>query len=137
LLSTERIRHDALSCIVIGTTPEMLREAAASLQIADLGPMWLALADEIELLAACGVTGRSARDAAKIALVANDATAADFRAPEAYRDLPGTRRRVRMIADEMDALRADGFDPAAYEKEIDLACRRSPASGPHGASSLN
>lgn len=120
LLAPERVRHGALSCIVSGTTPESLRTGAVA-ACGALAPVWLAWADEIETLNAHGVTGRSTRDAAKIALVLGTATE-DYRRPEAYRDVPAMRRRVLLIADEMDALLAEGFDPALYVKEIDQAC---------------
>lgn len=120
LLAPEEIRRGALSSIVIGDTPGFLRELARR-RVAGLEAVWLAWAGEIEMLAAHGVTGRTARDAAKIALVVNDATAADFRRPEAFREVPAVRSRVRAVADEMDRLAAEGFDPAVYAKEIDAA----------------
>lgn len=121
LLTPGKVRRSALSCIVIGDTAELLRKLAGR-RLAGLEALWLAWAGEVELLTAHGVTGRTAREAAKIALVVSDATAADFRHPMAHRDSPETRRRLLMVADEMDALTAEGFDPAIYEKEIEQAC---------------
>ncbi|HEX3962422.1 MAG TPA: hypothetical protein VHZ03_38305 [Trebonia sp.] len=120
LLAPEEIRRAALSCIVSGTTPELLRTRLVAVA-GVLADVWLAWADEIETLNAHGVAGQSARDAAKIALVLGRATE-DYRRPEAYRDLPVMRRRVLLIADEMDALIAEGFDAVVYAKEIDQAC---------------
>jgi len=122
LLAPEKVRRTALSCIANGTTAEVLRAAAAA-QIADFGPAWLAWADEVELLTAHGVTGRTAREAAKITLAIGSCSAADLRQAvvEAWQ---ATARgdRLTAVADEMDALPAEGFDPAVYEKEIDQAC---------------
>lgn len=121
LLAPGRVRRSALSCLVVGTTPEMLRTGAVT-ACPGLQPVWLAWASEIEALTAHGVTGRTARDAAKIALAVNDSAAGDFRRPGVYPGAPGTRRRVALIAGEMDALTAEGFDAEVYAKEIEQAC---------------
>lgn len=119
-LAPEKVRHGALSCLVSRIPSELLRTGLVA-ACGDLAPVWLAWADEVDLLAAHGFTGSTPREAAKIALVMGDATAADYRNPKAYRDIPEIRHWVRTVADEMDELLAEGFDPEVYAKEIDQA----------------
>ncbi len=121
LLTPGKVRRSALSCIVTRTTAGTLRALAES-RTADLGPVWLAWAGEIDLLAAHGFSGSTPREAAKIALAAGDATAGDLRNPRAYQDIPGIRAWARLVADQMDALTAEGFDAEVYAKEISEAC---------------
>jgi hypothetical protein len=118
-LAPEKVRHGALSALLGQVAPETLRTGAVAAS-PDLAPVWLAWADEAEALATCGISGQSPRDAAKLALVTGG-TAAQFRSPRAYPGQPARRRRVRRIADEMDLLLAEGFDPEVYAKEIDQA----------------
>jgi hypothetical protein len=120
-LAPEKVRHGALCALLGRVAPETLRTGVTA-ACPDLAPMWNAWADEIELLAAHGFTGATPYEAAKIALAVGDATVDDFRNPLAYRDYPEKRRRVLALADEMDALTADGFDAEVYAKEIDQAC---------------
>jgi hypothetical protein len=118
-LAPEKVRHSALSCIMTGHSPELLRTGLVE-ACPDLKPVWLAWADEIEALTACGVSCQTDRDAAKLALVIG-ATAARFRHPQSYWDLPVMKLRAPAIAGEMDELLAEGFDPEVYAKEIDQA----------------
>ena len=141
LLAPEEIRRSALGCIAGGTTAEVLRKYA-SIQLADLTPVWLAWADEIEMLTAHGVTGRPALEAAKLTLAAGNCSAADLRHAAALELWQATPRgdRLAMVADQMDALLAEGFDPAVYAKEIDQACGGAAAEqllAERAASSLN
>jgi hypothetical protein len=121
LLIPGKVRRSALSCITGGITPETLRTGLVD-ACPDLAPVWQAWADELDLLAAHGFSGSTPREAAKIALTAGDATAGDLRQPGIYPGAPAMRRRAALIAGEMDALLAEGFDAAVFEKEISEAC---------------
>lgn len=99
------------------------------------------LADEVDYLAARGVTKRVVRrvsrerdranpayrgrhytleDARQVARIylSGGMTPAELREDTALRGTPADRRRFAMIADAMDTLVAEGFDAVAYRREI-------------------
>ena len=118
LLAPEKVRHSALSCIVTGTTPDDLRVHAVR-ACGDLEPVWLAWAAEIETLTARGLTGQSAREAAKIALAEEIAAAGLRQGAASPLTAPTRSRRLAMVADQMDELLAEGFGAAACRQEIE------------------
>lgn len=86
----------------------------------------LALADEVESLTAHGLTKRHAGRARSYSLLGDDSvrllaklrlasgvTPRQVRKDEARKQPPNTARFLARIADAMDALLAEGFDPAA------------------------
>jgi hypothetical protein len=118
LLAPGQVRRSALSCIVTGTTPEDLRVRAVR-ACGDLEPVWRAWAAEIETLAARGLTGQSAREAAKIALAEEIAADGLRQGAAAPLTAPARSRRLTAVADQMDALLAEGFNGAAYRRELE------------------
>jgi hypothetical protein len=140
-LDPAALRFAALFGISTGLTPAELRSRAmgAPQEIADKQ-----IADEIDYLTARGVTERvvrrvfrerdrknpaykdyryseqDAREAAMIYLAAG-ATSAALRENTALRGDREDRRMSAMIADQMDELTAEGFDAAAYKRQIDQA----------------
>jgi hypothetical protein len=128
----DRVRRTAITALAAGITPAYLRGQRAGVPGEALR---LAVAAEIEELTARGVTRRAAsrvirerdsarpcggtfgehgaRQAARIYL-AEGFTPGEMRSGPAREGTPKHRRMFRMIADAMDALLAEGFDPAAF-----------------------
>jgi hypothetical protein len=131
----DRVRRTALTAIAAGITPACLREQGPETASETLR---LAVAAEIEELTARGVTQRAAsrvirerdrvdpcggkfdehgaRQVARIYLTRS--TPDEIRSGPALEGTPKHRRMFRMIADAMDALLAEGFDPAAVAESV-------------------
>jgi hypothetical protein len=133
------LRFAALLAISMGSTPDSVRTRSAGTdrEVADKQ-----LADEIDYLAERGVTERvadrvfrerdrknpaykdhryseqDAREAAMLYLAVG-ITSASLRGPAALWGDREERRMSAMRADQMDLLLMEGFDPAAYKREID------------------
>jgi len=139
-LDPATLRYTALLAIAVEITPAKLRTRSAGTPQAAADRQ---IADEVDYLSARGVTGRAAsralaerdrrlnpgrqhrpyseqdaRQAAGIYL-ADGMTSGALRADTALRGTPGTRRMFAMVADAMDALLAEGFDPAAYKQQLE------------------
>lgn len=132
--SVRRLRRSAITCIAVGMTPVYLREGRAGTPDEALS---FAVAAEIEELTARGVTQRAAsrvvrergranpcggkldehgaRQVARIYLT--EMTPGDVRG-HARAATRRHKRMFRMIADAMDALLAEGFDPAALAESL-------------------
>jgi len=130
------VRRTAITALAAGITPAYLRGQVPGVPGEALR---LAVAAEIEALTARGVTQRAAarvirerdrvdpcggtfdehgaRQVARIYL-AEGLTPGGIRSGPAREDRPEYRRMFRMIADAMDALLAEGFDPAAFAESL-------------------